>query len=108
MRVTRPFLWGKNPSKQNLSQGNPELINAGTNAVGPGNVSTSIFAAIQARTNKKPGSDIAGYRHRLPMPLYYFRELHLKFFLKHDARYWNETIEFFFRCQDVLIKTYSP
>lgn len=41
-RERRPFLGGRKPSKQNLSHGNPELTNAGTNAVAPGRVSTSI------------------------------------------------------------------
>ena len=60
MRVWRPFLWGKNPSKTNLSQGNPDATNAGTKAVGPGKHSTSIPACTQARTNKNPGSEMPG------------------------------------------------
>src|SRR5690606_40326855 len=58
--VCLPFLWGKNPSKTNLSQGNPELTKAGTKAVAPGKHSTSILFSTQALTNKKPGSEIPG------------------------------------------------
>ena len=32
-RVARPFFWGRNPSKQNFSFGNPDATNAGTKAV---------------------------------------------------------------------------
>jgi hypothetical protein len=46
--------------KVNSLQGKPELTKAGTNAVGPGNVSITIPALIHSRTNKKPGSEIAG------------------------------------------------
>ena len=28
-RVARPFFWGRNPSKQNFSFGNPDVTNAG-------------------------------------------------------------------------------
>ena len=37
----RPFFCGKNPSKQNLSDGSPDAASAGTNAVAPGRHSTS-------------------------------------------------------------------
>ncbi len=60
MRLFRPFLGGRKPSKQKRSVGNPELTRAGTKAVAPGNVSTSIPAATQARTSKNPGSEIPG------------------------------------------------
>ena len=59
-RVCFPFLSGKNPSKTNLSLGNPLLTNAGTNAVAPGKHSTAIPFSTQARVNKNPGSEIAG------------------------------------------------
>ena len=59
-RVCLPFLTGKKPSKTNLSLGNPELTNAGTNAVAPGKQSTSILFSTQALVSKKPGSEIAG------------------------------------------------
>jgi hypothetical protein len=55
-----PFLTGKNPSKQKRSQGIPEFTNAGTNAVAPGKLHTSIPAFTQALTNKNPGSDMPG------------------------------------------------
>ena len=42
------------------SQRASELTNAGTKAVAPGRQSTSISFAIQARTSRKPGSEIAG------------------------------------------------
>ncbi len=58
--VCLPFLTGKNPSNTNLSEGSPEFTKAGTNAVAPGKQSTSISFFTHSRTNKKPGSDIAG------------------------------------------------
>ena len=45
-RVCLPFFCGRKPSKQNLSHGNPLLTSAGTNAVAPGSVCTSIPAAV--------------------------------------------------------------
>ena len=58
--VCLPFLTGKKPSKINLSEGNPEFTKAGTKAVAPGKQSTSISFFTHSRTNKKPGSEIAG------------------------------------------------
>ena len=58
--VCLPFLCGKKPSKQNLSEGRPELTRAGTNAVAPGKVSTSIAFLMHSLTNRKPGSEIPG------------------------------------------------
>ena len=43
-----------------LSVGKPELINAGTNAVAPGNDSTAILFSRHALTITCPGSEIAG------------------------------------------------
>ncbi len=59
-RFCRPFLGGRNPSKINRSDGNPEFTSAGINAVAPGRDSTSIWDSIQALTNRKPGSEIPG------------------------------------------------
>ena len=39
-RFFRPFLVGKNPSKTNLSVGNPEFTKAGIKAVAPAKQST--------------------------------------------------------------------
>ena len=59
-RVCLPFFWGRKPSKQNFSLGNPEATNAGTKAVAPGRHSTSTPWRTHSRTNMNPGSDIAG------------------------------------------------
>ena len=58
--VCLPFFTGKNPSKQNRSHGKPEFTKAGTKAVAPGNVSTFKFSFMHSRTNKNPGSEMAG------------------------------------------------
>ena len=55
-----PFFGGRNPSKQNLSHGNPEFTSAGIRAVGPGRVSTGISFSTHVLTSKKPGSEIPG------------------------------------------------
>src|SRR5664279_112573 len=55
-----PFLGGRNPSKQNLSHGNPEFPSAGMRAVGPGRVSIGISFSTHVLTNKKPGSEMPG------------------------------------------------
>ena len=52
---------GRNPSKQNLSQGYPELTSAGTNAVAPGRVCTSIPSFTHVLTRRNPGSEIPEY-----------------------------------------------
>ncbi|CCX47854.1 unknown [Bacteroides sp. CAG:927] len=57
---TLPFLGGKNPSKQNLSHGSPELTNAGTKAVAPGSVSTPISCLLHSRDSRNPGSLMPG------------------------------------------------
>ena len=56
----RPFFCGRKPSKQNLSQGSPLLTRAGTKAVAPGRVYTSMPALMASRTTRNPGSLIPG------------------------------------------------
>ena len=58
--LLRPFFCGRKPSKQNLSDGKPELTRAGINADGPGRVSTEILSLIHSLTRRKPGSEIEG------------------------------------------------
>ena len=60
MRLWRPFFWGRKPSNTNLSQGRPLLTKAGTKAVAPGSVCTSMPALTASRTRKKPGSLMPG------------------------------------------------
>ena len=49
-RVCRPFLRGKNPSKVNLSTGNPAQTKAGTKAVAPGKQITFRLYLITSLT----------------------------------------------------------
>ena len=70
-RVALPFFCGKKPSKQNLSHGNPELTNAGTNAVAPGKVSTSILRRRHSLTIRNPGSEMAGVPASLTSEMVY-------------------------------------
>ena len=56
----RPFFWGRKPSKQKRSHGNPLCTSAGISAVAPGSVSTSIPASTHVRTNRNPGSEMPG------------------------------------------------
>ncbi len=51
---------GRNPSKQNLSHGNPLCTTAGIRAVAPGSVSTSMPSSTQVRTSRNPGSEMPG------------------------------------------------
>ena len=60
MRVFLPFFWGRNPSKQKRSFGKADVTTAGTNAVGPGRVTTSIPCLAHSLTSINPGSLIAG------------------------------------------------
>ena len=59
-RVARPFFWGRNPSKQNFSFGNPDATNAGTKAVAPGRHSTVTSLRRHSLTKRNPGSEMAG------------------------------------------------
>ncbi len=59
-RVRRPFLGGRKPSKIKRSVGNPELTSAGTKAVGPGRVSTSMSSRRHSRVRRNPGSLMPG------------------------------------------------
>ena len=59
-RVARPFFWGRNPSKQNFSFGNPDATNAGTKAVAPGRHSTVTPLRRHSLTKRNPGSEMAG------------------------------------------------
>ena len=58
--VARPFFCGRNPSNVNLSHGKPEFTSAGTKAVAPGSVSTSILLRRHSLDTRNPGSEIAG------------------------------------------------
>ena len=89
-RVCRPFLWGKKPSKTNLSQGNPEFTKAGTKAVAPGKHSTSISFSTQALTNKNPGSEIAGVPASLIKAMVIPNLIYLLLYLNFCARYVDE------------------
>ena len=55
-----PFLCGRKPSNINLCVGSPLTTTAGTNEVGPGRHSTSIFFFNAMLIKEKPGSDIKG------------------------------------------------
>ncbi len=60
MRLARPFFGGRNPSKKNRSHGRPESTRAGTKAVAPGRVMTSIPRRRHSRDSMNPGSDMPG------------------------------------------------
>ena len=56
-----PFFGGRNPSKQNLSEGRHEFKSEGKRAEGPGRVSTTIsFSILQAGQTKISVYDMLG------------------------------------------------
>ena len=59
-RVARPFLGGRKPSNTKRSHGSPELTSAGTKAVAPGRVSTSMPWRLHSRESRNPGSLMPG------------------------------------------------